>query len=103
MNRHEMLLVQVGEEAAEVTQAASKVNRFSPLEVFKGQKFTNAERLIIEFYELYQIIEMLQRERVLPIFNRERIDSICEAKREKVEKLLCYSEEIGTLYYRSKV
>lgn len=93
MNRIDLLFVQVGEEASEVAQEASKCLRFGPDEIYPVIGITNAERVKAEFNDLLAVIEMLQEEGAMPmpLIDREMI----EAKKIKVEKNISYSATRG--------
>lgn len=95
MNKIEHLTVIVGEEAAEVVQAASKCLRFGPDEVYKLIGKSNIKRVLIEFNELFAVLEMLKDEGAFTesIFDPEIIAN-------KKLKVLDYMEEsrlCGTL------
>lgn len=92
MTRTEHLLWIIAEEAAEVTQRASKAARFGLTEIQPEQDepLDNLRRLIYELNDLVAVAEMLE-----PAWMDERM---IEAKRVKVEKFLRYSDEVcGTL------
>jgi homoserine acetyltransferase len=107
MNRLEHLLTILAEEAAEVTQAATKALRFGLEEVFPETGKSNLHRLIVEKLELTAVTEMLMAELLLlgisaddhlPI---ESVRHIIAAKKERVEKYLEYSKQCGTLQENS--
>lgn len=94
MTRQEILLVQLMEEAAEVVQGVSKCLRFGTNHEWPALEKTAEFRLIQELLELLTMIEMCQQENVLspwPHDTRQRMD----AKREKVEKYIAMSIELG--------
>ncbi|HTJ52574.1 MAG TPA: hypothetical protein VL443_24130 [Cyclobacteriaceae bacterium] len=94
MTRKEHLLIMLMEECDEVSQRASKALRFTLEEIQPGQEFTNADRIVYEFNDLYAIMQMLQKEGAIPhIINQPAL----ELKKEKVKKFLAYSKEVGTL------
>lgn len=94
MQRHEHLLSTLAEECCEVAQRATKSLRFGLTEVQPGQDLDNATRIMHEMADLFAVYEMAG----LPPIDRELV----EAKREKVEKYLRYSESMGTLSTKSR-
>lgn len=92
MNRLEHLLFIVAEECAEVTQCASKCARFGVDGWELGQP-TNQQRLWKELNDLFAVVDMLGTECGVGGFDVAAM----QAKKEKVEKFLLYSAEIGTL------
>lgn len=90
----EHLLAILAEECSEVAHRASKALRFGLREVQKGQKLTNAERIVYEFSDLYAVMRILNQQGLLPqVTNHEMIDE----KVRKVYEFLEYSRECGTL------
>ncbi len=95
MTRQQLLLTLLMEECNEVAQRASKAIRFTPEEIQEGQGLTNAERIVYEFNDLLAVIGMLENEGVLP---KETIRTdLIQAKQEKIEKYLKYSESLGVI------
>ena len=92
MNRVDHLLVIVAEESAEVTQEASKCLRFGVDEVYAEIGISNSERLIHEFNDLYAVLLMLNKEGAIGNIVRPHL---MREKREKVNKMIKYSENIG--------
>ena len=93
MNRGEHLLTILSEECAEVTQAATKAMRFGMHEQ-RDLPTSNYDRLNEEINDLYAVIEMVEHAFDIGL---ERNGEMINAKQEKVEKYLKYSEECGTL------
>lgn len=95
----ENLLVCVGEECGEIQQEASKILRFGPNNKRPNcnKEDTNAEALLVEFYQLEALIEMLQEEQVLPIYNRTDINCIKRNKKNKVDYYVKKSKEFGRI------
>lgn len=62
MNRIELLLTCLAEEASEISQAASKMNRFSMHRLFPGRGNTNAQIAHLELDDLLAVVEMLNEE-----------------------------------------
>jgi NTP pyrophosphatase (non-canonical NTP hydrolase) len=88
VTREEHLLTILAEECAEVAQRASKAARFGLEEVQPGQPLNNKRRIEAELADLMGVGAMLGL-----IVRR---DEIC-AKRDKVEKFLELSRQMGTL------
>lgn len=101
MTREEHLLSMIAEECAEIAQRASKALRFGLEESEPGQDKNNALRIVLEYIDLQTVIEMLHS--CSPVFRMSNIDtakqleSLMQAKREKVEKYLGYSRFRGRL------
>lgn len=93
MNRNEHLLIHVGEECAEVAQRCSKALRFGLNEVQRDQPDNNQKRILQELNDLIAVVEMLFDCPIEDVINRSEV----VAKKEKVEKYLRYSGEVGTL------
>lgn len=83
-------LMNITEECAEIQQAASKAMRFG-LNNHCPDKIdeTNAENMMIEYYQLSVLIEQLQNEGLLPTFPNEHIEAI---KKNKIEKVAYWRE-----------
>ena len=98
MTREENLLLTAMEESAEVQQAISKAMRFGLERYNPDSPFeNNAESIMIEYYQLCAMIEMLQHKCVLPYFNDEKINKIMSDKIEKVERYQNVSESLGLI------
>jgi hypothetical protein len=97
MNRVEHLLTIAGEECNEVAQRTTKALRFGLSEAQPGQPFDNAERILMEYADLLAVVEMLQSEGHLPVWEASRMRALMDAKKRKVEKYLAYARDIGTL------
>lgn len=97
MSRAEHLLIITAEECNEVAHRISKALRFSPYEIQPGQKYTNARRIMDEFYQLRLMILMLIEEGILYALDDDIVLIIEKSKREKVERFLKLSESVGTL------
>lgn len=88
ISKIENLLMVAEEECAEVAQACSKIMRFG-LDSYhpdKGEDELHVDEVMIEYYQLQSIIEELQKNKVLPVYDEERIKAIKEDKLTKVEK-----------------
>lgn len=90
MNRLEILLIQLMEECAEVSQRASKALRFGLDEVQPGQELNNKERLNLEISDLYGVLQILHDEYQIG-GNEEEMNK----KIAKIEKYLEYSKKCG--------
>lgn len=98
MNRMEHLFTTASEEANEVGQRISKALRFGLSEIQPGQEFTNAERIVQEFHDLYAVLDQLQVEGYIPAHLRLRPDdSTMAMKIAKVERFMAISREQGVL------
>lgn len=94
MDRVEHLLILLMEEAAEISQRASKALRFGLDETQPDQELTNEERIVQEVTDLTAVIELLKTEGVdLSCHDLAAIDF----KKEKIERYLNYSVKCGTL------
>jgi NTP pyrophosphatase (non-canonical NTP hydrolase) len=93
MTTNEMLILQLGEECAEVAQMVSKTLRFGVDEVRPGQDLNNSQRLTEECTDLIAVIELLQAHGIVgEIWQLGKNE-----KKEKVRRYLGYSKEVGTL------
>lgn len=95
MTRNEALLLQVSEEASEVAQGASKCMRFGTEHMWPTRKGTAAARLYQEFLELRALVEMCQDAGMIQPCNLIMDRCTLEAKKERVEKYLAISVELG--------
>jgi hypothetical protein len=95
MNRLEHLLLITGEECGEIRHRIDKALRFSLSETEPGQAFTNAQRIMHEYCDLIGVMEMLSKAGAVD-FSEVSFARI-RAKKDKVEKFLKLSAEMGTL------
>lgn len=95
MTRQQLLLLQLGEEAAEIVKEVSKCLRFGPDEIYPKIGVSNIDRVYAEFNDLLGIVEMLQVENLFPADLRN--EEMVYQKKVKVEKHLEYSKECGIL------
>jgi hypothetical protein len=79
------LLVILMEEAAEITQRASKALRFGLDEVQPGQEFSNAQRLAHEIGDLEEVVHQLHQ---LDTLAYRDVETGTWAKREQLKKYL---------------
>lgn len=95
MNRLQLLLLQLSEEATEVQKSASKAIRFGMDSVHPKypNEGNNRDKLIEEINDFMASVEMLQDEGALPlgILQRDLID----AKKAKIEHYIKVSQELG--------
>lgn len=94
MNKKEILLVQVMEEAAEIIQAASKCIRFSAQHKATSNAHSNLEQLQIEVTDLITVLYKLGLEFPELTLN---IQDKSPAKFHKIDKYHEISKELGTL------
>lgn len=93
MTLQEYLLVQLGEEAAEVAHACGKAARFGLNDDYKGKN--DRQRLVEELNDLFALVELLQTHNILPLdaYNKQQVAS----KKEKVRKWMEHSFYLGIL------
>lgn len=92
MTRTQLLLTQLAEEAAEVSQAVSKAIRFGLDSSYNGGP-DNASKIRQEVEDLLAVYELLTVGGALaPAFSYQ-----FPAKQQKVERYLCLSESLGIL------
>ena len=90
MKRIEHLLQVLQEEAAEVIQAASKINRFGlrDFNPFTGEN--NEDKLVAEIHDLLAILQMVNEELHLGVGEGREAEEAVESKKRKVN---CYIDE----------
>jgi len=93
MNREEHLLVILGEESSEIIKDISKSLRFGIFSYEPGQELDNREKIENEIADFLGVVEMLQDDGIIGEISIEKI----KIKKEKVEKYLQISKNIGTL------
>ena len=94
MNKTEHLLTCLIEECAEVQKIAAKALRFGLDDHAPDSPTTNSEDIALECADLLAVMEMLEREGIIPTF---RDAGLIQAKKDKVEKYMKYAEGRGTL------
>jgi hypothetical protein len=97
VNRVEHLLVIANEEAIEIAKEIDKALRFGPANVGPGEIDSNADLIIAEYADLCAMMDMLVAERIVPPIDPIEFAERVAAKKAKVENLLLYSRERGTL------
>lgn len=99
MTTKEYLLTKLMEEAGELTQIASKCNRFGLLETYEHasnpKNLTNVQRLFEEFLDLMAAWQMLFDAGVL--IDEEYSEEEIQLRIEKTKRYMEYSRTIGTL------
>ena len=100
MTRIQALLGLLMEECDEVSQRASKAQRFGVEEVQRGQEHprTNGERIMGETIDFVAVYEMLSEATGGQVPSMEEVlkrRGFIEQKKRKVEKYLDYSIELG--------
>ena len=95
MTRDEHLFNQLSEECAEVAHRVSKLLRFGPGEVQKGQKLSNRARLQGELQDLIATAEMLNREGL--IGNYKPAPAYVRHREQRFERYLRHSDRCGTV------
>lgn len=91
--REDLLLIQLGEECAEVTKNISKALRFGKDEVYAKVGLSNEQRITQEMQDLIAVFDMLVADGILPDLDVPAMDQ----KRNKVEEYLGYSKELGII------
>lgn len=96
MNFTEHLLTCASEECGEIVQAVGKLSRFGAGNRHPDGGLTNGEQLLSEVQDLIAVVELLQREGVIPHSNlTERREK--EKKKIKVLQFAELSVALGTL------
>ena len=103
MTRTQYLLLLVMEECGEVAHECSKAMRFGLDEVQPGQSveqaLNNAQRIAAELTDLYAVLELLEKETGLAVFDHlfDPKHSEVQAKRDKVATYMKKSRDLGQL------
>lgn len=95
MNTQEYLLTVLAEEAAEIIQAVSKIQRFGLNDVGPGLHKSNASRLMQEYYDLIATLELLQMHQILPLVPPTEVQDMIEYKQSKITHYMNYSVSRG--------
>jgi hypothetical protein len=99
MKYEQLLLNQLSEEAAEVSQRCSKAIRFGLIEKQPGQDLTNIYRLAEELKDCIAVISLLDKlpnvESLVELLDMS--DDELNSRQEKIIKYLRYSQELGIL------
>ena len=104
MNKTENILTTALEECAEIQQAISKAMRFGmnaphPMK----PDHTNAHDILTEYYQLQAVMELLQKDNILPILPEDEITSIKQHKLEAMRQYQNISVLNGCLDMRPAV
>lgn len=97
MNRREYLLACLAEECAEVQHLIGKALRFGIENKPDGREEPNSELIVRELCDIMAIWDMLEADGSLKGLSLEDLEGMRDAKIAKVESLMDYSREIGTL------
>jgi len=97
MTRGDLLLVQLMEEASEVTKEVSKQLRFGSDSTWSTTKETPSTRVVHELVDLFTLVDMCQKEGLLPVLDAVYIEELYQAKKERVEKYLKVSRDEGRM------
>lgn len=92
MDRLQLLLCKLAEEASEVAKIALKTQQFGLYEKRPGQPYSNLERTHQEINELFAIIEMLNDEFE---FGFRRDADLIHIKKARVNEYAQYSINLG--------
>ena len=101
MTRLEMLFQILQEEAAEVIQASSKIQRFGLEGSYEDTGKGNIEQLVIEINDFHTLVDMIQEEMFKFDYVMSGIYSpkAISEKRKRVELMMHKSVEAGKLSY----
>ena len=97
MTRNDLLLLQLMEEAAEVTQAISKQLRFGPEHTWPNHEGPASECLFQECMDFFALIDMCQDAGVIKQWDRATVAQAIRVKKERVEKYLEISKSLGCM------
>ncbi len=95
MNIKEHLLTCIIEECAEVQQSVSKALRFGLEDGYPGSDTTNAEDISIEVTELFAVIEMCRKRRI--ISPPAKSMTIFKSKQKRVKEYIEYAKTTGAI------
>ena len=104
MNKTENILTTALEECAEIQQAISKAMRFG-MNAHHPMKpdHTNAHDILTEYYQLQAVMELLQKDGILPILPENEITAIKQHKLEAMRQYQNISVLNGCLDIRPAV
>ncbi len=110
MTLKQYYLNKLAEKCAEVAQRALKQVQFGAEQIQKGTEvkegvappdkeagLTNRERLDLEINDFLAVVDVLQDMDEVSIETEEHVNAHIDAKREKIQKYLKYSQELGTV------
>ena len=64
------------EECNKISQYCSKALKFGIFSHHPNEHTTNGDKILTKYYRLQGLIESLQRERLLPTYNKKYIDAL---------------------------
>lgn len=101
MSELEYLMICLGEEGTEVSQAASKIARFGLGNHYKETDPTNLDNFITEVNDVFAVVELLQEHANqfhcdLRLTNI-RDQSLIDAKKQRLTKFIEYSKFRGVI------
>jgi len=82
----------LGEEGSEISQACSKIIRFTPFHQAPGYENTNIQNLTIEVNDVFAVLDLLSQEG----FTIQRDEALINSKKERIAKYFKISQELGT-------
>lgn len=98
MTSIENLLTTISEECAEIQQAVSKALRFGLGNHIPGKpRETNETDILVEYYQLQAVVEMLQRNGTLRTPEPAVIQRIKDEKRRKVQDYQALSKDLDLI------
>ena len=99
MTNRENLYIVAEEECAEIAEAISKIIRFGEREKFDPAipSITNEKNLLIEYYQLQAIMDMLMDSGYIERPTQREINSIKDTKKIIVEHYRKKSEDLGII------
>jgi NTP pyrophosphatase (non-canonical NTP hydrolase) len=92
LNRQQLLLVKLAEEASEVAQIALKTVQFGAHETCPGLLQDNFERVNAELQDLFAVVQILNDEFDLGFVSDE---TLVKLKTLKINKYAQYSRDLG--------
>lgn len=95
MNKEQYLLLLLMEEAAEVSQAASKCIRFTS--AHNHQDMSNIDKLSSEIVDFITVLEMLLENDILSHTWMLTISSRISSKKTRIKAFMEVSKELGAL------
>ena len=75
-NKIKNILIAMMEECGKLTQYCSKSIKYGLFGHHPNKQKTNGDEILIKYYRIQAIIEVLQHEHVLPVYSRDYINSI---------------------------
>lgn len=98
MTVRENLLVTAMEECAEIQQSISKALRFGMRNHHPDiPDESNGDHIVLEYYQLCAVMDMLQKYNLVPILDRDQVSKIKNEKLDKVTEYLNISKNLGAI------